>query len=308
MRMRAFTPGDRKRMLDLLVSYRAAGYVTRYPTVWRFQLLFDSRVWDVEHDVQLWEDAQGQLAACALLWKRRPEQSYYALERVFHPEITEPGLPAAVLDWAIARTTAESVDKHVKISLAAFPLEKNIDQDIRLLENKGFSRGTKGYNVYMSMPLTHPVTPAVLPDGFQLQPLAEEDLECYQAAYGFTAVTIEHQRALLHSPEYQHFIIKAPDGTLAAYVECSFSQDEWTRNQQRVGWIDYVQTQPDFHRHGLAQALMLAGFEHLRKQGATCIMLITRHDNEPAQALFKKVGMSFAGEEYVYQKEIDASS
>lgn len=308
MHTSAFVPDDRKRVIELLLSYRLAGYVARYPTVWRFQLLLDSRVWDIKRDVQLWEDEQGKLIACALLWKRRPEDTYYALERILHPDATGTSLSTSVLDWALARTTAESAEKHMKISLAVLPREQNCTQDQYLLESKGFSRHTEGYNIYMTMPLTHPTTPPRLPHGFQLQPLAEEDLDLYQATYGFTAVNDEHRRALLDNPEYQHFVIKAPDGTMAAYLECSFSRDEWSRDQLRVGWIDYVQTQPGFERQGLAQALMIQGFEHLRTHGATCAMLITRHDNEPGQALFKKVGMDFAGEEFVYIKDIDTPS
>lgn len=303
MHRRAFKPGDRERMIALLVSYRAAGYIERYPTVWRFQLLLDSRVWDTGRDVQLWENHRGELAACALLWKRRPDDTVYALERVFHPDVGETSLPASVLNWAIDRAAAESASRGTPVRLAAIPLEKDTDQDHRLLESMGFTRSTAGHNVYMKRPLIAPEPPASVPEGFQLLPLAEEDLERYQATYGFTAVNLEHQRALLHNPEYQHFVVKAPDGAFAAYLECSFSRGEWSQNQQRMGWIDYIQTQPGFLRRGLAQALMLTGFEHLRTQGATCAILITRHDNEPAQAFFKKMGMDFTGAEYVYMKE-----
>lgn len=308
MHLCAFGPDDRKRVIKLLLSYRTAGYVTRYPTIWRFQLLLDSRVWDTKRDVQLWEDDQARLVACALLWKRRPEHTHYALERILHPEALETSLSASVLDWAIARTTAEAAEKHVQITLAVLPQEQNCTQDQALLESKGFARHTEGYNVYMSMPLTHSISPARLPSGFQLQPLVEEDLDIYQAAYGFTAVNREHQRALLANPEYQHFVIKTPGGVMAAYLECSFSRDEWSGTQPHVGWIDYVQTQPGFERQGLAQALMIQSFEHLRTHGADRVMLITRHDNKPGQALFKKVGMEHAGEEFVYVREIDTPS
>ncbi|HEX3054211.1 MAG TPA: GNAT family N-acetyltransferase [Aggregatilineaceae bacterium] len=301
MRRRRVGPGDRQRMIDLMVAYRAAGYVARYPTVWRFQLLLDSRVWDMERDVQLWDDEGGNLVACGLLWKRRREDPYFALERILRPD-TYSALAGEVVDWAITRTAAEAVEKQAKLSLAVMPLEMNMEKDQLLLESKGFERSSEGYNVYMARPLADPVARATVPEGFRLQALEENDLELYQAIYGFTAVSSDHQRELLKNPDYQHFVIKAPIGTLAAYLECSFWRDEWA--QQRVGWIDYVQTETEFQRLGLAKALMLHGFEYLRQQGANCAMLITRSDNEQGQALFKKVGMEINGNEYVYVKHV----
>jgi ribosomal protein S18 acetylase RimI-like enzyme len=298
MYLRAFTPEDRERIIALLLS---AGHAERYPTVWRLQLLLDSRVWDLAHDVQLGEDDQGRLIACALLWKRGPDETVVALERLLHPDYAETDLPSALLDWAITRTTAEAARRGENMTLAVFPLEQDRDR----LESQGFSRRTEDFNVYMKLALPHSAASVRLPPGFQLLPLAEEDLERYQAAYDFTAVSLQHQRELLRHPDYQHFVVQAPEGSLAAYLECSFWREEWAVCAQRVGWIDYVQTLPGFHRQGLAEALMLKGIDHLRAQGATSIMLITRSDNDSAQALFRKVGFSLAGEEYVYLKEIE---
>ncbi|HRE48505.1 MAG TPA: GNAT family N-acetyltransferase [Aggregatilineales bacterium] len=308
MTTRSFMPGDQEKIIQLLLAYRTGGNVMRYPTVWRLQLLLDSRVWDLEQDIRLWEDTENNLTACALLWKRQREGTYYALERILHPDMLETELPSAMLDWAIGRTGVESLEKATKLSLSVFLLQRTMEHDIYLLEAQGFSRNTAGYNVYMTMALDTLSTSTNLPDGFQLLPLTEADLEAYQATYGFTPVTIEHQRALLHNREYQHFIVKAPDGQLAAYLECSFSRAEWAQNQQRAGWIDYIETQPPFQHLKLAQFLMLHAFEHLRTQGANRIMLITRHDNQPAQSLFKKVGMEFDDNEYIYEKEIDTRS
>jgi ribosomal protein S18 acetylase RimI-like enzyme len=308
MHRRAFTPGDQDRMHRLLITYRTAGYVARYPTLWRFQLLLDSRVWDTARDVQIWEDDQGRMQACALLWKRRPDATGYTLERIVQPDPADTHLHPAVLTWAMERIMAEADARRTALTLAVIPLEKDPEQDTHRLESLGFTRGTGGYNVYMKMPLTQPVTPGTLPRGFQLLPLTEADLEGYQAVYGFTAVHIDHQRALLQHPEYQHFVIKASDSVFAAYLECSFCRDEWVHGQPHVGWIDYVQTQPEYLRQGLGRALMRAGMEYLRIQGANVAMLITHNANAPALALYEKVGMDHAANEYVYLMNIDAST
>ncbi|MBK9748535.1 MAG: GNAT family N-acetyltransferase [Chloroflexi bacterium] len=308
MTPRSFMTGDQEKIIQLLLAYRTGGNVMRYPTVWRLQLLLDSRVWDLEQDIRLWENTENHLMACALLWKRQREGTYYALERILHPGMLETELPSVMLDWAIERTGVESLEKATKLSLSVFPLQRILEHDKGLLEAHGFVRSIAGYNVYMTMGLDTRPTSINLPDGFQLLPLTEEDLEAYQATYGFTPVTIERQRVLLHNKEYQHLIVKAPNGQLAAYLECSFSRAEWGQNKQRAGWIDYIETQPSFQHLKLAQVLMLRAFEHLQAQGANRVMLITRHDNHPAQSLFKKVGMEFDDNEYIYEKEIDTRS
>jgi ribosomal protein S18 acetylase RimI-like enzyme len=298
MQQRPFSHDEQAQVTSLLLTYRAAGYVQRYPTVWRVRLLLASRVWDRERDTRLWEDKSGKIWGCAFLWKRRSDSPYYGLERIIHPDAVE--ISQATLAWATARAAEEAFQRNSTISVAAIPLEKDTIQDIRILEENGFSQSSEGYNVYMSARLDSTPQNSHIPEGFQLDALKEADLEQYQSTYGFTAVNIEHQRELLHNPEYQHWIIKAPDGSFAAYLECSFSREEWERSGQRVGWIDYVQTQSEFQRLGLAEALMLKGFEQLKIHGTERVLLITRHDNDSAQALFKTVGMDFLENEYVY--------
>jgi ribosomal protein S18 acetylase RimI-like enzyme len=300
----SFMIGDQQRMVDLLVAYRSAGYMNLCLTVWRWRQLLESRVWDKARDIQLWEDAQGRLIACALLWKRQPDDTTYTLERVLSPDLTDDSLLSKILEWAINRVSAEAAERQSVCTLAALPLEKDMDQDIDLLEFAGFSCCIDGYNAYMGRPLSEPLLSGELPPRFRLLPLTEDLLEWYQEAYGFTAVNIEHRRDLLHQPEYQHFVIKAPAGQLAAYLEFSFCRAEWADNRRHVGWIDYVQTQPDFLRNGLGQILLARGLEHLRAQGANYAQLITRHDNYAAQALFRSVGMDLVYAEHVYLKTI----
>jgi hypothetical protein len=85
-----------------------------------------------------------------------------------------------------------------------------------------------------------------MPTGFQISPLEGYELEEYQALYGFAAVLLEHQRELIHHPEYQHFVAKTANGKMVAYLECSFSRAEWARSRQHIGWIDNVETHLDY--------------------------------------------------------------
>lgn len=308
MRTRHFVLSDREAMETLVVAYRAAGYAARYPTLWRVRLLLDSRVWDDQRDICLWED-DGRLTGFGLLWRRRRESDYFALERVLDPTVPEPQaaeLNAAMLDWAMQRASAEASERDIRISLAVIPLELNPDRDLRLLAANGFDQISTGHNLYFAMPLGSKLVSQQLPTGFQLGPLESGDLDAYARLYGFTPVSTAHQRTLLNDPEYKHFVVKTSDGALCAYLECSLAKREWRPGQPRIGWIDYVETEASFARIGLAQALMTAGLEYLQSLGADRAMLITRHDNVPAHGLFRRSGMAVTAEEYGYSRNFGA--
>jgi ribosomal protein S18 acetylase RimI-like enzyme len=112
---------------------------------------------------------------------------------------------------------------------------------------------------------------------------------------------------MMSSPEYQHFVAKAPDGQMAAFIECSINRAEWAQNQRHVGWIDYIGTAEAFQRRGLAKALLAAGFGWLKASGADEARLITGSDNTAAQNLYTSVGMALADKEPVYLKHTDVA-
>ena len=56
-----------------------------------------------------------------------------------------------------------------------------------------------------------------------------------------------------------------------------------------------VAVHPDHRRKGYAEALVLALIEELKKQGNTSLALEVRASNEPAKALYEKLGFSLVG-------------
>ncbi|MFQ5615754.1 MAG: GNAT family N-acetyltransferase [Anaerolineales bacterium] len=68
-----------------------------------------------------------------------------------------------------------------------------------------------------------------------------------------------HQKELLESDEYCHLVVVNSNGEFAAYCECSICRAEWQITNQRMGWIDYVETRPEQKRQGLGRAALLAG-------------------------------------------------
>jgi len=261
--------------------------------VWRLRLLWSSRVWEPAQDVQIWEDDAGHAIGFALLWRRWRESPYLALERVIHPALATDALVDAMLAWVVQRAQAISAEQAAPLTLFANRLHPAIHLDDPL-ETHGFTpipSNPEQYNVYLKRALDTPLDEPSLPLGYTLRALQSiEELEVYAALSSFTAVDAEHRRETLASDEYCHLVAVDPPGDFAAYVECSFCRDEWTRTGQRVGWIDYIETRPEQQRRGLGLAVLLAGLRQLREWGAETAMLITASTNTPALALYEASG------------------
>jgi ribosomal protein S18 acetylase RimI-like enzyme len=283
------------RVIDLLLDYRAATTVYAYPTVWRLRLLWSSRVWEPAQDVRLWEDATGRAIGFALLWRRRRESPYLALERAIHPSLMTDALADAMLAWAVGRAQAIADEQSASLTLFTNRLHPAIHLNDPL-ETYGFSPvapDPEQYNVYMTRLLNTPFDEPSLPPDYTLRKLQSvEELEAYAALSSFAAVNTEHRRETLTSDEYCHLVVIDPSGNFVAYVECSFCRDEWTHTGQRIGWIDYIETRPEQQRRGLGLAALLAGLRQLREWGTETAMLITASTNTPALRLYETAGFA----------------
>jgi ribosomal-protein-alanine N-acetyltransferase len=56
-----------------------------------------------------------------------------------------------------------------------------------------------------------------------------------------------------------------------------------------------VAVHPDYRRKGYAEALVLALCDELKERGNTTLALEVRASNEPAKALYEKLGFTLAG-------------
>jgi len=165
------------------------------------------------------------------------------------------------------------------------------------------------HNAYFSKSLQNVIPTPSVPIGYEIRKLqGEDDFEAYQALYGFSKVNPLHLKELIESKEYCHLIMINPDGEFVAYCECSVCYAEWERTNQRIGWIDYVETKPEQQKKGLGQAILVAGLLELQKLGAEKAILVTINSNTPAVNLYNKTGFERVEmDEYSsYKKQIQS--
>jgi len=300
---------DQARLLALLLAYRAAGDVRRYPTIWRVWLLLTSRVGEPAKDTLVWELASGEIIGLAMLWRRDPCSQYLVLDSFAHPAHVSADLLSAMLQWGDQRALEIVAQENTPITLYAngfsyYPFAAPLlaQYDFTPLPSDPTYR-----NVYLARLLQADTPAPVLPDGFTIRALTNvHDLAAYQSLYGFAKVNPMHQQELLASDEYRHFVVADAQGEFVAYCECSICRAEWQVTAQRIGWIDYVGTKSELQGQGLGRAILLAGLAQLQKWGAQVAMLVTISTNTPALSLYNRAGFACVDvpEYRAYEKQI----
>lgn len=83
------------------------------------------------------------------------------------------------------------------------------------------------------------------------------------------------------------WLVAVEDDAVAGYIG----------SQSVMGESDMmnVAVHPDYRRKGYAEALVLALCDELKERGNTTLALEVRASNEPAKALYEKLGFTLAG-------------
>lgn len=284
---------DQKRLMDFWLDYRVASDVRMYPTIWRIRLLLTSRVWNQERDTQIWENESGQIIGFAMLWSRQPSSSYIVLDSFAHPKFASNELLSAMLSWGDLRANEIAREQKTAVTVYATGFSKYDFFTSILKQNHYtlFPPNPDEYNVYFGKSLQNEISLPTILTGYEIRKLqGVDDLEAYQELYGFSKVNPLHQKELIESKEYCHLIIASPDGKFIAYCECSVCYAEWEKTNQRIGWIDYVETKPEQQKKGFGRAILMAGLLQLKELGADIALLVTINTNTPAVALYNKTG------------------
>lgn len=242
---------------------------------------------DAEWPTTLWTH-DGEIVAWGWIWL--PGH----LELLVDP--AWPALAGEVLDWFAATATAATRtvtvtdgQTHVVTALAQHGYEPDEHADAL---------------TYMSRPLTDLPEP-VLPTGFTARSVrCQQDLDwrvaVHKAAWPRSRVTEESYRDVMAAWPYRadlDWIMESPDGEFVA--SCLI----WLDEQNRVGELEPVGTDPRFRRMGLGRAVCLAALHALRRTGAAEAVVYPTDDGHPgATELYVAMGFQPYARSRTYTK------
>ncbi|PIV28009.1 MAG: hypothetical protein COS37_01735 [Anaerolineae bacterium CG03_land_8_20_14_0_80_58_20] len=286
------TEQDLLEMQNLLMEARAHTSDWRYfhvgEMMWGF-FMVTCHLTPQEY-IRLWHDADGKLVAYAILGED-PSFDCQVL-----PEYEWTGIEAEALAWAETRvselreTDAKRWGGHL-VSGA----RQDDPKRIAFLEQNGFRYSGEFAEGNMMRSLEGPIPESVIPIGCQVRALAETGDTSDRAGaerdvwlpWTVGNVSDDDYARLMRLPGYDReldVVAVAPDGVIAAYVNC------WTDSLNRIGDFGPVGARPPYRRQGLTRAVLLEGLRRLKARGMDRVCVSTGISNTPARNLYESIG------------------
>lgn len=299
------TGHDFEQMQSLLMEGRSRTDDWRYAHVG--ELIFG--FWMVachlnpQEHIRLWRDAAGKLVAYAILGDDP------AFDCQVLPEYKWTGIEVEALTWA--ETRLGELRQHAADSWGG-PLVSGARQDdaqcIAFLEQHGFQYRGRFPEVNMLRSLDEPIPEVTLPAGYQIRTMAETGEISNRAAaqravwlpWSVGDISDDDYARLMQLPGYRRdldIVAVAPDGVMAAYVNC------WIDPVNRIGDFGPVGALPAHRRKGLTRAVMFEGLRRMKALGMDRVAVSTGFTNAPAQGLYESVGFRIVNRYLDYGKQ-----
>lgn len=285
---------DLPAIVHLINTTKAFDNLDDFTSVDELQHEFASPDVDVNRDLQLWADAQGELCAYAECWIPEPgDVQDLHVWFVLRPDIRTSQVEDELLAWAEARLKQVAQERNVSARLRSGSRDDQVGR-LQLLQRHGFSVDRHFYR--MARSLTDPIPTPQIPAGFVIRPLQGEAevaawVEMFNQSFidhwNFHPMTVGDRQHWLTDSTYLpalDLVAVAPDGTFAAFCYGFINPDENDRTGKQEGWIADLGTRRGFRRIGLGRAMLLTGLHTLKASGMNTALLGVDSEN-PSGAL-----------------------
>lgn len=276
--------------LKLLQDFNAAaiavtdhcGYL--HPGDISHHLFNGNKYYDPTEVMTIWEDDQG-VAAWLLVGPRH--KSYDAQVR---PDLRGNDFEREVLEYADDRTV-ELMRRHDITGDCIYgDVFRGDAARVELLAALGWE-SDKELPYVLNRAVINPIAAPALPDGFSFRPAkGVEDAaalaEVHNASFG-VGWTPKLYRQVMESSGYEperELVIRAPDGTLAAFTVI------WYDHLNRTGLFEPVGTHKDYRRRGFGRAIILYGMQQMAAAGMELATVAHFGQNEAARGLYQACG------------------
>lgn len=268
---------------------------------------FSSWALDELQNTQLWVDEAGKVVAWVVM-----QTPFWAIDYACHPAVSAQ-LHPQLLAWADQRARQLLGSDFGRPIWFVNVFDDQHDR-IHDLEAAGFAcQSDVGENswskVFMLLSAEAEATTQRLPEGFTIRPLAGETevdgyVQLHRSAFQSKNMSPEWRQRTLRQAQYRpevDLVIEAPNGELAAFCICWFSQTGF--DDQPAGQIEPLGVDEKYHRHGLGRAILSEGIRRLRALGAKQVFVETDNYRDAAMALYEAVGFRVHRNVLVYRKD-----
>ncbi|MEQ4303802.1 GNAT family N-acetyltransferase [Plantactinospora sp. B6F1] len=290
-RMRPYSDADLPRLSQTFAAWIAEAGRCGY-----------DHVGEVPH--RIYENLRGRpVGELVQLWEYGDEIVGLAINLRFGAAFdvfTAPALRGTAAEVEMLRTAAETTGRAMAVD-EPYVLTDVFDCDttrIRLLSELGFTRFRTWDDVTVRE-LAGPVDAPVAPEGFLVRTARPADADqlarARNSAFDADWTAELYRSAVMTGPGYspdREVVAEAPDGRIAAFAVY------WLDGRNRVGHFEPVGTHRDFHRRGLARAVMLTAMRRMAAAGMATVTVNYNADNLPAQRLY--AGLGFRREHQTY--------
>ena len=258
---------------------------------------------DLDRDLRLWEDAQGQVIGFGELSIAEPIENNLAdgtLWMIVHPAARGGDLESQIIAWAEHRMGEVGRERQEQPKLFTWSRDNRIDR-IAVIKQHGFVEDR--HFLFLTQPLADVISTPQLPEGFTIRAVnLEQEAQAWvdlhnQSFFGqrnYHPITVESCKHRLQNPNYLpelDLVAVDIDGKFASICYCAIDREHNTFLGRQEGWVALLFTSPDFQRRGLARAMLLQGLARLQALNMDIAKIGVDSENAfGAKQLYESVG------------------